>query len=550
MSSHSGEEGSQDSEEVPQKRKSRFIESLESRSQKRKKNSPVDPYKKFVGFYTRSQDAFINYSLVLDAAMSLEVEEYGDLTEEEFLEKNYKQLKVYKALRKSLPQFSKDFLEFQEQPEQIEEFAKLLDAAVTAARGADISTLREAGLEYIALEQPDELLLPKIRRGAEKNTTRGHHHPVLSRLLCPVALLSDYDADPEEFRKKLLRNKIKVFAGDYPALLYPSGGFDPDDPESGLLRNLTLVRFFKHIFTAPTSAKKDLSAPNKTKTKRPQAELNNMKKVTPGSIVYAALMFRHCISALDDWRTEDDLFDRCLFAQSLFDLLDDADDTWTQDTLAWWNAHIFGTPPEGDSEDENHAPTMANTIREKRAARKAADKQEAGDARHREWQRSKGVSSSTVTDKHAQQSDTSGERGGDVQDDEDNNGDDDDADDDDQRHPQNGSPFEERQNLPPRHQRVSQTSTWHQSHSPIATQRSHRPRSPSTRRFQSSPTQPSRRRDEFSCSPRRAQGSSHHHYEQRRDDQRFSRRDQDSSRRIPLSPSPPLSRNLVRRYAQ
>jgi hypothetical protein len=44
------------------------------------------------------------------------------------------------------------------------------------------------------------------------------------------------------FRKNLLRNKIKVFAGDYPALLYPSGSFDPDDPEHGLLRNPILVR--------------------------------------------------------------------------------------------------------------------------------------------------------------------------------------------------------------------------------------------------------------------------------------------------------------------
>jgi hypothetical protein len=69
---------------------------------------------------------------------------------------------------------------------------------VTAARGADISTLREAGLEYVALEQPNEVLVPKIRRGAEKKTTRGHNHPVLSRLLCPVSLIKDYDNDPEE----------------------------------------------------------------------------------------------------------------------------------------------------------------------------------------------------------------------------------------------------------------------------------------------------------------------------------------------------------------
>ena len=103
-------------------------------------------------------------------------------------------------------------------------------------------------------------------------------------------------------------------------------------------------------------AKDSLSALNKMKTKYPQAKLNNMKKVTPGSIVYAALMvcahhisytlltlatafstqFHHCISVLDDWCTEDDLFDS-LFAQSLLDLLEDPDNTWTQDTLAWWN---------------------------------------------------------------------------------------------------------------------------------------------------------------------------------------------------------------------
>ena len=35
---------------------------------------------------------------------------------------------------------------------------------MTAARGADISTLREAGLEYVAIEQPDEMLVPKIRQ--------------------------------------------------------------------------------------------------------------------------------------------------------------------------------------------------------------------------------------------------------------------------------------------------------------------------------------------------------------------------------------------------
>lgn len=76
--------------------------------------------------------------------MSLEVEEFGDLTKNQcvlllsavcgtarylytrFLHENRKQLKVYRALRKGVPQFSTDFLEFQNEPEELETFAKLV----------------------------------------------------------------------------------------------------------------------------------------------------------------------------------------------------------------------------------------------------------------------------------------------------------------------------------------------------------------------------------------------------------------------------------------
>jgi hypothetical protein len=38
-----------------------------------------------------------------------------------------------------------------------------------------------------------------------------------------------------------------------------------------------------------------------------------------------------------------------------------------------WDRHIFGTRLEGDSEDKNRPPTMADTIRAKRATQKAAE---------------------------------------------------------------------------------------------------------------------------------------------------------------------------------
>ena len=105
------------------------------------RNCPTDPYKKFVGFYTRSQHAFVNYSLVLDAALSLEVEEFGELNKEQcvsiffllyviihivFILENHDHLKVYCALHKGIPQFSTNFLEFWKEPEELEVFAKLV----------------------------------------------------------------------------------------------------------------------------------------------------------------------------------------------------------------------------------------------------------------------------------------------------------------------------------------------------------------------------------------------------------------------------------------
>lgn len=49
-------------------------------------------------------------------------------------------------------------------------------------------------------------------------------------------------------------------------------------------------QFYKHIFMAPSSARQELTASSRPKIKRPQAVLNNMNAVTPGSIAYAALM--------------------------------------------------------------------------------------------------------------------------------------------------------------------------------------------------------------------------------------------------------------------
>ena len=44
------------------------------------------------------------------------------------------------------------------------------------------------------------------------------------------------------YMRKLKRNEIKVRASDFPLLLYPNDGYDPDDVEDKLLQNPIAVR--------------------------------------------------------------------------------------------------------------------------------------------------------------------------------------------------------------------------------------------------------------------------------------------------------------------
>ena len=73
-----------------------------------------------------------------------------------------------------------------------------MHTAAAGAQGDDIGSLSCSGLKYIALEQPNKKLVTDIPPDADKRLSRGHNHPVLLKLLCPVCLLEEFDADPTE----------------------------------------------------------------------------------------------------------------------------------------------------------------------------------------------------------------------------------------------------------------------------------------------------------------------------------------------------------------
>ncbi|KAF8910401.1 hypothetical protein CPB84DRAFT_1842437 [Gymnopilus junonius] len=181
----------------------------------------------------------------------------------------------------------------------------------------------------------------------------------------PVCHLEKYDKKPKEYRQKILDGKIKINDEDLPVMLYPQpNGFDKDDIEGSLLRNQTIVRFWRHIFTSPKSATRPPGM--KPGSRTGQAFINGMKEVTPGSIIYATIMFWYTISAIDNWRNDDNLMDRAVLATMLYDFwvecMTDSKSTlfWREDMLEWWNFQVFGIIPEkADPESDSPAKKAA-----------------------------------------------------------------------------------------------------------------------------------------------------------------------------------------------
>lgn len=69
---------------------------------------------------------------------------------------------------------------------------------VSNARGNDIKGLLDKGLVYIALDLPPGQKLD-IPATLPKEQARGHNNIILSRLLCPIRLLNEFDQDHDGY---------------------------------------------------------------------------------------------------------------------------------------------------------------------------------------------------------------------------------------------------------------------------------------------------------------------------------------------------------------
>jgi len=85
---------------------------------------------------------------------------------------------------------------------------------------------------------------------------------------------------------------IQITDEDFPSFLYENETlYDKDNEDIGLFHSYLLVRVYRHIFTAPTSAMNTTAKANKSTAKK-----FKLTQVTGRTITYASVQVRHLFS--------------------------------------------------------------------------------------------------------------------------------------------------------------------------------------------------------------------------------------------------------------
>ncbi|KAG1732049.1 hypothetical protein EDB19DRAFT_1831488 [Suillus lakei] len=220
-------------------------------------------------------------------------------------------IKQYNELVKLVPTFSSIISEFEKAPSAMDNFIHALSSAANDARSDDTGSLTREGLTYMLKNPESDQFNPSLLKHHGK-IARGWNHPQTARLLCPMRMLSTFDADSQSFMEKVKEGQIKITAAKLPTFLYDESMFDPAKKVKVVFGD-TISNVFRHIFTGPSSA---LNPNARRGTKIPKGRIHGMTSPLPRAIAYAAVQAYFQLSSSNIWcqEIEDldlvDLYDR------------------------------------------------------------------------------------------------------------------------------------------------------------------------------------------------------------------------------------------------
>ncbi|KAI0259653.1 hypothetical protein BC834DRAFT_604979 [Gloeopeniophorella convolvens] len=234
----------------------------------------------------------------------------------------------------------------------INAFIRHIAKGYQRGRASDARRLKTAILELVDEKRGTTQLELKLS-STEIKSDRGFNHDVLGRMLVPIALFADYEADPAGMRAAINASSavIAITGDEMPAFMYENpSAYNPDDVLFGFMRGYFLLRCFRSIFLGPSAAVPKKKGENdQAMDGSDQSVRGGMLKkyginsVTLPMVIYSAMQARFCLSSSGSWKTQEKLFSYKEFAHNMIEICT-LDQTWAQETVAWWNQKIFGHP--------------------------------------------------------------------------------------------------------------------------------------------------------------------------------------------------------------
>ncbi|KAG0692840.1 hypothetical protein DFH29DRAFT_1008051 [Suillus ampliporus] len=257
--------------------------------------------------------------------------------------------------------------------DELKPYITAINSAMSSQRSDDFASLKHPVLEYILTNRNSDTLQPPIPKSSCKSN-RGTNHPRLARELCPRKCLDKFDIDVELGIQRLQDGTWPLLSTNWLSFLYAAEAiYNSEDPNIGLFRGHAGIRAFQHLYLGPAAAgseehNDDDSKHGRSKSK---ATMYGLTKVTPQAWAWAMCAVWFSLSACNSYKVCIGSFNLEDFFFAIIETLDDPEDPWAVDTMAWINEQVFGRhaakamTAAADDTDSDLAK-----MRAKRAARK------------------------------------------------------------------------------------------------------------------------------------------------------------------------------------
>ncbi|KAG1867742.1 hypothetical protein F4604DRAFT_2021436 [Suillus subluteus] len=170
-------------------------------------------------------------------------------------------------------------------------------------------------------------------------------HPMLDLPYQSHPWLDKFDINVNLGIQRLQDGTWPLLSTNWLSFLYAADAiYDSEDPNIGLFRGHAGIRAFQHLYLGPAAAgseehDNDDSKHGRSKSK---ATMYGLTKVTPQVWAWAMCAVWFSLSACNSYKVCIGSFNLEDFFFAILETLDDPEDPWAVETMAWINEQVFG----------------------------------------------------------------------------------------------------------------------------------------------------------------------------------------------------------------